>query len=441
MRLSALRERNPLPEGTLPIVAGLGLAGASQYGFLAIGARALGPDAYAPLATFWSMIFILGPGFFLPLEQEVGRALGARRARGQGGAPLVRRALIAGVSLAAVLMLVTVVLAGPIADDFYRGQGLFVPALAAGLAAYACVHTTRGTLSGTGHFGGYRLLIGSEGVLRVTACGLCAALGVHQGGVFGFALVLATFGAIALALARNRGMLQPGPQASWGELSNALGFLLAASLANNFLFSAGPVVLPLLEGPGQSGAAGQFLNARVIAYIPLFFFQAVQAALLPKLAGLAARGHEREYRQALRQLTFFTAALGVVATLGALVLGPLAVRILFGSGYSALGARDLGLLTLSCAGFMLAVVAGQALISLGGYRQAAAGWLCGVAAFVALVAWGTDLFLRVELGLCAAAAAGVAVLGGSLLMRLRSGLPAGDAGRALAEALPEVTEA
>jgi O-antigen/teichoic acid export membrane protein len=441
MRLSALRERNPLPEGTLPIVVGLGLAGASQYGFLAIGARALGPEAYAPLATFWSMLFILGPGFFLPLEQEVGRALGARRARGEGGAPLVRRALVAGLVLAAVLAATALLLSGPIADRFYRGEGLFVAALAAGLVAYACVHTTRGTLSGTGHFGGYRLLIGSEGVLRVTGCVLCAAIGLHEGGAFGFALVVATFGAIALALWRSPRLLAPGPGASWSELSNALGFLVVASLANNFLFSAGPVVIPLLQGPGQSGAAGQFLNARVIAYIPLFFFQAVQAALLPKLAGLAARGHEQEYRQALGRLAGFTALLGILATAGAVLLGPFAVRLLFGSGYSVLGARDLGLLTLSCAGFMLAVVAGQALISLGGYRQAAAGWICGVAAFVAITAAGRDLFLRVEVGLCAGAAAALAVLGGLLLLRLRRGLPEADVDRALAEALPEVTEA
>jgi O-antigen/teichoic acid export membrane protein len=348
---------------------------------------------------------------------------------------------MAGLALGAVLVLVTIALSGIIADRFYRGQTLFVAALATGLIAYTCVHTARGTLSGTGHFGGYRLLIGSEGVLRVAGCVVCAAVGLRAGGFYGFALVVATFGAIALAVWRNRGMLQPGPGASWQELSNALGFLLIASLASNFLFSAGPVVLPLLEKSGETAAAGQFLNARVIAYIPLFFFQAVQAALLPKLAGLAARGHEHEYRGALGRLFAFTAALGAVATAGAVLLGPLAVRILFGTGYQTLSARDLGLLTLSCSGFMLCMVAGQALISLGGYRQVAAGWIAGLAAFVAVTAAGNELFLRVELGLCAGAGAAVAVLTALLWRRLARGLPAADPDIVLAETLPEVTEA
>ena len=44
--------RNPLPEGTLAVGAGLVLAGVAQYGFLAVSARALGSAHYAPLATF-----------------------------------------------------------------------------------------------------------------------------------------------------------------------------------------------------------------------------------------------------------------------------------------------------------------------------------------------------------------------------------------------------
>ncbi len=87
VQMSSLAQRvgrNPLPAGTLAVGAGLVLAGVAQYGFLAVSARALGPAHYSPLATFWALLFVCGPGFFLPLEQEVGRALSARRALGQG---------------------------------------------------------------------------------------------------------------------------------------------------------------------------------------------------------------------------------------------------------------------------------------------------------------------------------------------------------------------
>jgi len=438
--LSRLRVRNPLPEGTLAIAIGLGLAGLAQYAFLAIAYRALGSDAYAPLATFWSMLFIIGPGFFLPLEQEVSRAVADRRSRGEGGGPVVRRAISAGGLLCATLLLLLLVLAPLISDRFFRGQAIFVAALGAGLVAYTCVHTCRGALSGNGRFAGYGLLIGTEGMLRCAGCGLCAIVGTHIAGLFGFALVVATFVAIAVALRRERGLLAPGPVAPWRVLSNALGFLLMASVATYFLLSAGPVVIPVLQRSDQAAAAGQFLNARVIAYVPLFLFQAVQAALLPKLAALAADGRIGEFRSAISRLLAATAVLGAVATVGAFLLGPLAVRILFGAG-SALASRDLALLTLSCAGFMLAIALGQALISLGAYGSVALGWLLGAAGFLLATAAGSELFLRIEVGLCAGAAIPMLILGALLRRALSRGsrqFPA--VGETLGVGLPEVTQ-
>lgn len=44
---------NPLPEGTLAVGAGLIVSGVTSYGFLAISARALGPERYAPLGVLW----------------------------------------------------------------------------------------------------------------------------------------------------------------------------------------------------------------------------------------------------------------------------------------------------------------------------------------------------------------------------------------------------
>src|SRR4051794_9862797 len=78
---------NPLPEGTLAVGAGLIVSGITSYGFLAISARALGPERYAPLGVLWALTYVVCPGVFLPLEQEVGRALSSRRAKGLGGPP------------------------------------------------------------------------------------------------------------------------------------------------------------------------------------------------------------------------------------------------------------------------------------------------------------------------------------------------------------------
>src|ERR1044072_3842670 len=87
---------NPLPEGTLAVGAGLIVSGITSYGFLAISARALGPEKDAPLGVLWALTYVVCPGVFLPLEQEVGRALSTRRAKGLGGGPLIRRAALGG---------------------------------------------------------------------------------------------------------------------------------------------------------------------------------------------------------------------------------------------------------------------------------------------------------------------------------------------------------
>lgn len=438
-RIRRIGGENPLPAGTISIAIGLALAGITQYGFLAIAARALGPGPYAPLATFWSTLFATGPGVFMPMEQEVGRAVAARRARGLGGRPVVSRALLAGSGIVALLLVLLGALSPLVAGRLFSGQWVFVVALGLGFVAFLCYHTSRGTLSGNGRFGAYGVLVGAEGVLRVVLCVALALLGVKVGGLYGLAMVIATLIAIGIALRGQRGLVEPGPPAPWSELSTALGFLLVASVITQFLLSAGPIVLPLLETPDQAAAAGKFLNGRVIAYVPLYMFQAVQAALLPALARLAAAGHEAEFRRRLLRLLGLTAAFGIVSTAIAWLLGALAVRILFGSGFD-LGSSDVALLTASCGGFMLAIVLNQALISISSYRAVTAGWICGGAAFTVVLLTLSPLFLRVEAALLAGSLAATAAMGVALALRLRRGLPPPHPDETVAQQLGEMVE-
>ena len=87
-----------VPEGTFAVGAGLAIAGVAAYGFQILAFRGLSKPDYAALNALWVCVFVITPGVFLPLEQEVGRAVSARRARGIGGGPVIRRAgLLAGV--------------------------------------------------------------------------------------------------------------------------------------------------------------------------------------------------------------------------------------------------------------------------------------------------------------------------------------------------------
>ena len=95
-RARDLATKTPLPEGTLAVGAGITVAGIAAYLFIIISARMLGTERTGALSALWALIFIIGPGFFIPIEQEVARALAHRRAQGLGGAPLIKRAMLAG---------------------------------------------------------------------------------------------------------------------------------------------------------------------------------------------------------------------------------------------------------------------------------------------------------------------------------------------------------
>ena len=407
--LARVRERNPLPAGAVTVGAGLLISGVCTYAFLAIAGHSLGAAPYSAFAGFWALLFVVAPGIFLPLEQELGRAIAARRARGDGAGPVVRRcALIGGAFLAALLAGCGLAF-GPLDGRLFGGDELLMVALLLGLCAYCAEHLARGSLSGNGRFKAYGLLLGAEGVYRTAFCAGLAAAHVHTPGPYGLALVAGSFAAVATALARQRHLAPAGTPTRNAEVTTALGSLLVASLATQFMFNGGTVVVQLLATPGEQHAAGSFLNGRVLAFVPLFLFQAVAAALLPRLSSLRSRGADAEFRTTLGRLLLLVLAMGGVAIAGSIVVGPQVLRLVFGQDFT-LTSRDLAVLAASCTVLMAAQALGQGLIATSRYRAVVTGWLAGVAAFWVVVVAVQPLLLRVELAILAGGIAAAATL-------------------------------
>ena len=80
---------NRLPKGTTAIGGGLLVNGLTAYAFITISSRDLGAETYTPVALLWALSFLLGLGFFLPLEQETARLVASRVGHGQGIGPVV----------------------------------------------------------------------------------------------------------------------------------------------------------------------------------------------------------------------------------------------------------------------------------------------------------------------------------------------------------------
>lgn len=400
---------------------GLGCSGLATYAFFAITSRTLDPASYAAVGVLWSLLFAVGNGVMQPLEQEVARAVADRRARGIGPGPVIRRAVAIGVGFTALLVVFGLVTRPWILDELLDGRGSLVAAFLAGLAAFSAGHLARGTLSSHGRFGAYALFFGADGMTRVFVAALLTFAAVEAAGAYGAVLAVAPLVGVLIALAGQKGLMDPGPEAHWGELTRALGWLLVGTVSLALVVQGGTIAVQVLASDTDEAAAGVFLNGLQIARIPLFLFQAVLASLLPRLSRLAGSGELEHFRYSLMRLIRAIAVVGVVATLVAVTVGPFVVGIVFGSE-DVLGPVDMGMLAVTFLVIMLAICCDQALIALSGHKLMAIGWALALGAFVAVTAATApidDFFLRVELGLLTGAAVSLVWMVSWLISRLR----------------------
>ena len=426
--------RNALPEGTFALGGGLIVAAITAYVFVIVVQNKLGTREWAGFSAFWALIFVVGPGLFLPIEQEVSRAIAARRAQGLGGGPLVSRAarLAAGLLVLTLILITGVELLGGhvISEEFFHGEQGLVWALEFGLVGFFAMHLTRGVLSGNGRFGPYGVMMGAEGVFRLAGAVVLSIAGFELAGLYGACIGGSAFiaVAIALAMAKPRTLLSDGPPAPYSELSTALGWLLLGSVFMQLLGYTPLLGVNLLESGGDKAAAAAFASAFFIARIPVLLFQAVQGTLLPKLAGLAGAGRAKDFRDGLMRLLVVVVGIAVLGTVGALVLGPFAGKILFKD--FDMSATNLALLAAGSGAFIVALTIAQALIAVNAYSRVAFSWIAGVVVFVGVCSVIGDLFLRVEIGFLAGALASCLLM----LVQLRGAMTRGLGADRLLEA-------
>lgn len=416
---STTSSRTPLPEGTAAVGAGLFIAGLSAYAFFKVGQQALGQDGFKPIVAMWFLAFTFAPGFFLPLEQEVSRAIAHRRALGHGGAPIVRRVIPLAIAVVAALAVIAALASGAITNHLFEGNGVVTLCLALTLATYAPFHLARGICSGSGRFGHYGTMIGTDGATRVIGCAALWMGGVTTVGAY--ALVIALSPLVGVLVVGWRGGLKSsdGPPAAWSEITPNLSWLLLGSLFSSALVNAGPITVDLLATNNSASVVTRFGNAVIFARIPLFLFQAVQAALLPRLARLAAKGDLGEFRNGLKRLLILIGAVGLFGVILTYAFGSQVLNFVY---EGRIDRRTLTMLALSSALYMVAVAIAQAVIALRGHARAAIGWALGFLTFV-VVAWlsSSDLYLRVELALVASSLMALASFVVALRVLLRRG--------------------
>jgi hypothetical protein len=269
------------------------------------------------------------------------------------------------------------------------------------------------------------MILGAEGLFRIVPVILVYLAGVDNLLWYGLALAIPPALASLVAVRGQQGLLDPGPEAEWSELSTNLTLLFLGSLAAQALsYSAALGVLVLAQGRAERDAAADFIVGFFIARIPILLFQAIQAALLPKLATLSGAGRHDDFRAGLLKLIGIVVGVGALGIVAGATLGPWVGQLLFGDKFN-LSNQDLTLLFAGSACFILALTLAQALIALLGHGRALVSWIVGLVVCVGVMAAGSsatisDLFLRAELGYLAGCAAAAVVMGVFLVARLRA---------------------
>lgn len=411
--------KTPLPEGTIPVALGLIVSGATIYAFFKVGQLALGKENFKPLVALWFTTFALVPGVFMPVEQELGRALAHRRALGEGGKQILRRMIPLALALLALLIVVILAMSPWLTRSMFEGNTIVTVALVLTFCGYAPMHVARGIASGSGRFVSYGLAIGTDGAIRLAACIALWLGGVESIGPYALVVAVSPLLATTIVVVQGGTRTVDGPPATFAEVTPNLGWLLLGSVMAAGLVNAGPLGVDVLAHAGDAAKVTAFGNGVLLSRIPLFLFQAVQAALLPRLARLAAKGDLAEFKQGLSLLMKVVAGVAIVGVVGSFFVGPWALELVYEGG---LDRRTLTLLALASGLYMLALALAQAVIALQGHRFVALGWLASMASFVVVTALSADdLYLRVECGLVAASACALVMFTLSYRARIAAG--------------------
>ncbi|HZB21587.1 MAG TPA: hypothetical protein VE463_17240 [Blastococcus sp.] len=408
------------------VAVGLLVLGLASFAFLSISGRALGPAAFAPLATLWVILNAAGPAFFQPLEQELGRAIAARRSHGHGSRSLFTRGCLLAAALVILIGVTLLVFSQALADQVFDGEQALVLALVVGLAGLGAEHLTRGAFAGTEAFSRYGWQLGLDGVIRLVVTAGLALLGVETVGWYGFALAVApVLAVLATAWGLGEATEAGGPEHTWGQLVRAVAVLMVGTVFAQFVINAAPVAASVLAGPEEAARAGVFISVLVLSRIPLFLFSAIQAAFLPGLAALAAQGDTAGFRRRLLTVLGAVTALAVAGLVVFVALGPWLVALFYGQEYQTTR-LDIWPLAAGAGLFMIASAMAQTLIALRAYVLSVAGWVLGTVAF--LVAITVPLRLEQRVGLSFLAATLVATLwsAGALYRRMGRPLTAGS---------------
>jgi O-antigen/teichoic acid export membrane protein len=395
-----------LPAGSL-------VAGLAAYGFLVWGGRALGTEAFAPIATLWTVQYIVMATVLFAVEQFVVRLISASERPTQHFrevAPTLWFTII-GIALAAVLVELAIL-------------GSWELALIGGswVLTLGALTLARGIAGGRGWYRAAGIATGSESMTRF----LLAILAVTVvGTTLSLALTLPC-GPIPFIVwwwLRHRHKSAAngtsGPSSTTRDWRTTIGptaaFLLTTAFANGslqLLLGVGPLVLIGLGASPTDVSA--FFATTALARAPLLIAIGIVPRVLNPLTRRATAG---EYA-AVRDLSWLVVAASLLvagcAGVVGYAIGPRIVGVLYGDDFAISGMAT-GAAAAAVVVAMGALALNQVILAEDRSRRLVPAWTLGLAiAAVVVIALPLEPLARVSVAALTGQVAAIIGLAGAI---------------------------
>jgi O-antigen/teichoic acid export membrane protein len=428
---AAAVERDPVPRprsleltGTWLLSGAMAGAGVLAYAFHILAARTLTQSEYGQVAAFWAALFIAVVVLFRPLEQTTSRSLADRLERGLEGWSVLRAVALVYVCLVGVVVVAGALSWSVLTRELFDGSGFMTAMLLLGIAGYGVQYVARGILGGLRRFHGLSSIHLGDGVIRLALALPLVALASKD--VAAVALAAAGIGGAVGPLWRCRsqvGSLRSGRSDERFHIGATLRFAAPAGViagSDQLLVNGAPLLV--IAAGGTTSDAALVFAATMLVRVPVFVFSGVAGSLLPNLARLNAAADHKRFARTVTKVCLTFGAATVAMSAGAALLGPPAMRLLYGNEYTGMSAGDLALLGFGAGCYLACGTISQALLALARAGIGAAAWATAAGLFVLLASVSGGSYLhRVSLALAVAMAANTLLLAIAFARRVRTG--------------------
>jgi O-antigen/teichoic acid export membrane protein len=378
-----------LHSGVSAITLGNIAVAVSVAAMLAAGPRLLGHGAFVGLGLAWTLTTLFGFGLAVPTEQLITRRTSSRDPRGV--ALPIRNLVLLCLTACSVLPLVAR------EADATSTFPLLAPCAAAGLVGWTVLALARGRIAGVSDLRAYARSLGLEALLRlllVSAAVMRPAWApLLLAGSVGAPTIVT--GLVGLRLRRE----YPVITGTSGREREHLTFILVAAGYQLCLNSA-PLVLAWRLDPTTRVGVGAFVIASSYYRLASILGGGFATQTLVSLSQLWAQGQREDFRGQLARGVLGAGVVTAAATVGVLLLGPVAVPLLNGRD-PELDAPVVAALAVSTVLATAAAVATTALMASRHGRSAAAWWIGGALVHVSLMALSKDIGVTTAVALLA----------------------------------------